>query len=452
MRVLLIQPPSNISFIDQVYMHEPLALEYLGAGLQLDNHTVMLLDGRLETELLQKGKAFRPDIVALTGYTSQVHTIIELAKQFKTLTPAPFVIVGGHHATVKPKDFNVQGVDLIAIGEGVTTLREVANQLQQSDNFETIDGLAIPGEHLQFTNPRPHCSLDSLPTPDRTLTTHYRKHYFSEWLQPLASIRTSLGCVGRCSFCALWSLTEGRYLKRNPQTVVDELQTITEKNVFFCDDESMCDVKRMDQLADLIRNNGIQKHYFLYARADTIVRHPQLFSKWRDIGLRQVFVGMESFSDSKLRAMNKGITIDHQEQAVQILRELGITLYASFVVDPDFAKEDFKALTRYVRRLKLQHASFSILTPLPGTQMWADKQAELLPYDPQLFDFIHTVLPTRLPLAEFYTEFARLWQQAIPLHRAIRTFSLYGWRKLPGIFKLLHRATATMQRAHLDHS
>ena len=452
MRILLIQPPSNISFIDQVYMHEPLALEYLGAGLQVDSHTVLLLDGRLEPELLKKGKAFGPDIVALTGYTSQVHTIIELAKQFKTLTPAPFVIVGGHHATVRPTDFNVQAIDLIAIGEGVTTLREVAKQLQLTGTFETIDGLAIPGERLRFTKPRPHCSLDSLPIPDRTLTTHYRKHYFSEWLQPLASIRTSLGCVGRCSFCALWSLTEGRYLKRDPQAVVDELQTIAEKNVFFCDDESMCDVKRMDRLADLIRNSGIQKHYFLYARVDTIVRHPRLFSKWRNIGLRQVFVGMESFSDSKLQAMNKGITIEHQDKAVKILRELGITLYASFVVDPDFAKEDFRALTRYVRKLKLQHASFSILTPLPGTQMWTDKQAELLPYNPQLFDFIHTVLPTRLPLADFYTEFAKLWQQAIPLHRAIKTFSLYGWKKLPGVFQLLHRATTTMQRAHLDHS
>ncbi|MEN8188410.1 MAG: radical SAM protein [Thermodesulfobacteriota bacterium] len=451
MRILLIQPASSIGFIDQVYMHEPLALEYLGAGLKLDDHDVLLLDGRIDTDLLSRGQEFQPDIVALTGYTSQVNIIIELARKFKAISPAPFVVVGGHHATVRPVDFNLPAIDLTVIGEGVTTLREIAGKLAARQDFNAVDGLAIPGDKQRFTRARPHCSLNDLPMPDRSLTARYRSHYFSEWLQPLASIRTSLGCVGRCNFCALWSLTDGRYLKRNPEKVIEELKTINEKNVFFCDDESMCDVKRMEILADLIRENGIKKHYFLYARADTVVRHPQLFEKWRDVGLRQVFVGMESFSDSHLQAMNKGITLEQQEEAVHVLRELGIMLYASFVVDPDFSHEDFGSLTQYVRRLQLNHASFSILTPLPGTKMWEERQNDLLPYRPELFDFIHTVLPTRLPFPEFYTEFALLWQNAVPPYRALKTFSRYGLKRLPGVFRLLSKATSTMRRAHLDH-
>lgn len=451
MRILLIQPASSIDFIDRVYMHEPLALEYLGAGLKLDGHDILLLDARIETDVVKAGVDFRPDIVALTGYTSQVNIIKELADKFKASSPAPFVVVGGHHATVRPADFNVSTIDLIVIGEGVTSLREIAVELSALQNFDAIDGLGIPGDKLRFTRPRPHCSLDELPIPDRSLTDRYRSHYFSEWLRPLASVRTSLGCVGRCNFCALWSLTGGKYLKRSPEKVVEELQEINEKNIFFCDDESMCDVKRMALLADLIRENGIQKNYFLYARADTIVRHPQLFAKWRDIGLRQVFVGMESFSDSHLQAMNKGLTLKQQEEAVRVLRELGVLLYASFVVDPDFSREDFRSLTAYVRRLKLHHASFSVLTPLPGTAMYEERHAELFPYRPEMFDFIHTVLPTRLPLTEFYAEFTRLWQRAIPLHRALKTFSFYGLKRLPGVFRLLSEATSTMRKSHLDH-
>lgn len=75
MRILLIQPPSAIGFIDGVYMHEPLALEYLGAGLKLDGHGVLLLDGRIDLDVVTLAKDFRPDIVALTGYTSQVNII-----------------------------------------------------------------------------------------------------------------------------------------------------------------------------------------------------------------------------------------------------------------------------------------------------------------------------------------------------------------------------------------
>lgn len=453
MRILLIQPPSSIGFIDGVFMHEPLALEYLGAGLKLDDHKVLMLDARIDSDIVELAEDFRPKIIALTGYTSQVNIIKELAGRLKkTLHPIPFIVVGGHHATVRPIDFNVPDINLIVIGEGVTALREIACELETEQNYDSIDGLAIPGENLRLTTFRPHCGLDDLPLPDRTISARYRNHYFSEWLRPLASIRTSLGCLGRCNFCALWSLTGGKYLKRKNEKVVEELKGIREKNVFFCDDESMCDVKRMDLLADLIAENEIHKNYFLYARVDTIVQHPELFEKWRNIGLQQVFVGMESFSDSHLRSMNKGITIAQQEEAVRVLKGLGILLYASFVVDSSFTRKDFRSLTSYVRHLKLHYASFSILTPLPGTTMYQERREELLPYRPEMFDFLHTVLPTYLPLEEFYAEFARLYQSAIPPHRAMKTFSRYGLRRLPGVFRLLGRAMKTMRSAHLDHT
>lgn len=451
MRVMLIQPPSSIDFIDGVFMHEPLALEYLGAGLRSDDHEVMLVDARIDRDIMRAANDFVPDIVALTGYTSQVNIIKNLANTLKTLEPPPLVVVGGHHATVQPADFNIPDIDLIVIGEGVTAMREIVRVMETGQDFETIDGLAIPGKTLDYTSFRPHCELDDLPTPDRSLTARYRDHYFSEWLRPLASIRTSLGCFGRCNFCALWSLTGGKYLTRKVERVVEELLSIQEENIFFCDDESMCDVKRMGLLADLIAENNIRKKYFLYARADTIVRNPELFKKWRNIGLEQVFVGMESFSDASLRSMNKGVTIAQQEQAVRIVKELGILLYASFVVNADFSREDFRALTSYVRHLKLQYASFSILTPLPGTKMYEECYDKLLPYRPEMFDFLHTVVPTNLPLREFYAEFARLWQSAIPPHRSIKTFSRYGLRRIPRTLRLLKKAMSTMRSAHLDH-
>jgi hopanoid C-3 methylase len=43
MNVLLLQPPGNDPLMDQVYLFEPLALEYLGAGLKQDGHDVRLM-------------------------------------------------------------------------------------------------------------------------------------------------------------------------------------------------------------------------------------------------------------------------------------------------------------------------------------------------------------------------------------------------------------------------
>ncbi len=451
MRTLLIQPPSNLGFIDRVHMHEPLALEYLGAGLKADGHRVKVLDTRIENDLSETLRRYRPELVGLTAYTNQVNLVIRAAEMIKKQKNAPFIVVGGHHATVQPDDFNNENIDLIVIGEGSTTLREIAGEFAGKQKFDKINGLAIPGRPMRFTEKRIHPPLDDLIPPDRTLTAPYRKFYFSEWLRPLASIRTSLGCVGRCNFCALWGITEGRYLKRKPDKVVKELLTLEEKNVFFCDDESMCDVERMKALATLIKKAGIEKNYFLYARVDTVVRFPELFEQWRRVGLRQVFIGLESFSDQRLQSLNKGVTTTEQNQAVAILKKTDILPYASFVVHPDFTRDDFQAMKDYVRRLKLNYSSFSILTPLPGTELLKRHREDLISTDTDLYDFLHTLLPTHLPLEDFYKEFAGLWQNAIPAHRAVRTFSRYGLRRLPHLVNLLREARAAMQNAYLDH-
>ena len=451
MKILLVQPPSGSSFSDKVFLHEPLALEYLGAGLRMDGHDVRLHDARLDPDVESVLAEFEPRIVGLTGYTIQVPVICSLADRIKSLRPGTTIVVGGHHATVRPGDFNRDSVAVIVIGEGVTTMREIARCLDSGDNLKDIQGLALPGTEMRFTDPRPYPPLDELPFPDRSLTAPYRSHYFSEWLKPIASIRTSLGCTARCNFCALWEITGGRYLRRKTELVVEELKTIEEKNVFFCDDESMCDARRMDHLADLIREAGIEKRYFLYSRGDTIVKHPDVFAKWRDIGLHLVFVGMETFSPERLSRMDKGLSIEDQEKAAGILEDLGVIMYASFMVDPDFTHADFAALRDYVRRLKLRHASYSILTPLPGTRMYEERADQMLPYQPELFDFLHTALPTTLPLSEFYAEFAGLYEKAIPRHRAFRTLALYGMKRIPEVLKLIPEAINKLKSHHLDH-
>jgi radical SAM superfamily enzyme YgiQ (UPF0313 family) len=344
MRILLIQPPSNDPLMDQIYLFEPLALEYLGAGLKADGHQVELLDARLDPDIDTAFARLRPQLVGLTGFTSHLHIVKNRCTPERP-DPEVTVAVGGHHATVRPEDFNLPQVDVVVRGEGVAALRAIVRALENGSPLSEIAGLAIPmPEGMLFTAERPYTPLDELPSPDRGLTAAYRNRYFSEWFQPLASIRTSLGCTARCTFCALWSITGGKYLRRDPARVVAELQSIAEPHVFFCDDESMCDTKRMDELADLIAAAGIRKTYFLYARVDTVVRHPQLFEKWAGIGLKQVFVGMEDFSDARLAAMQKGTTVAEQAEAARILRKLGVMMYASFMIDPACSREDFNGL------------------------------------------------------------------------------------------------------------
>jgi radical SAM superfamily enzyme YgiQ (UPF0313 family) len=452
LRILLIQPPSSDPLIDKIFLFEPLALEYLGAGLKLDGHVVEILDARLQLRIEATFREVQPQVVGLTGYTSHLNIIKDIAARLKALSPQLIVVVGGHHATVRPEDFNDPAVDVVVIGEGVFTLREIVRAIEDGHGFLDILGVAVPGEAgMRFSPSRRYTNLDDLPMPDRSLTADHRQDYFSEWFKPLASVRTSLGCTSRCNFCALWAITGSKYLRRGPESVVEELKSVAEPNVFFCDDESMCDTKRMDRLADLIREAGIRKNYFLYARVDTIVKHPELFAKWARIGLSQVFVGMEDYSDERLAAMNKGITSAQQFEAVRILDDLGIMMYASYMVDPAYTREDFSKLLAYVRKMKHKYATFTVLTPLPGTQLYAQREGELLSRKPELYDMVHALLPTTLPLTEFYEEYAKLWTKAVPFYRIIPTLARFGAHGMAQRIRLLGKLLKRIRTAHLDY-
>jgi hypothetical protein len=68
MRILLIEPAkSPISMAgEDVFLFEPLALEYLAAGVS-DDHEVRILDQRIDDAVDQTLEKFHPDVVGITG-------------------------------------------------------------------------------------------------------------------------------------------------------------------------------------------------------------------------------------------------------------------------------------------------------------------------------------------------------------------------------------------------
>jgi hypothetical protein len=70
MKVLLIQPPSVDPLTDQIFLFEPLAMEYLGPGLKQDGHKVDLLDARIDPDYEGTYLRFQPDVIGLTGFIS----------------------------------------------------------------------------------------------------------------------------------------------------------------------------------------------------------------------------------------------------------------------------------------------------------------------------------------------------------------------------------------------
>ena len=451
MKILLIQPakPPQALGGEDFSIFEPLALEYLAAGVAPD-HDVRILDLRLDHGLEAVLGDFQPDVVGITSYTVHVNTVKRLFQQIKVHNPEIVTVVGGHHATVMPGDFSTPFIDVIIVGEGVFPFREVIRRLEKNLPLSGIPGaVRLENEAVLLQPDEAGFDLDALPFPRRDLTAAYRQAYFSEWMRPLASIRTSKGCHFKCQFCALWKLTGGRYLTRKPECIVEELGTIAEEYVFFADDESLLDTGRMATLADLIQRAGIRKRYFLYGRSDTISHHPELLEHWRKVGLERVFIGLEFMRDADLKLIRKGSTVANNERALQILKDLDI--WPMFMVRPEFTHQDFAELRKYCLGLDLNFIGFSILTPLPGTDLYNEVKDRLIATNYDFFDFFHSLLPTTLPLQDFYGELVSLVKRSRSLKNQIRLMRKYRLRELPSLFRAYGALLGRLKTLPLDY-
>jgi hopanoid C-3 methylase len=453
MKILLVQPakPEKALGGEDFAIYEPLALEYVAAGVA-GAHEVRIIDMRIDPDLNSHLRQYRPDVVGITSYTVHVNTVKRLFEQIKAFNSDVITVVGGHHATIMPLDFCTPFVDIVITGEGVFPFREVIARLEKQIDLSGIPGAVFTGDGTTIiSHEEQDIDLDALPFPRRDLTAGYRKSYFSEWMKPLASIRTSKGCHFRCQFCALWKLTGGRYFTRKPECIVEELGTIDEKYVFFADDESLLDIRRMETLADLIGSAGINKRYFLYGRSDTIARHPELVERWKKIGLERVFVGLEFMRDTDLNLIRKGSTVANNVKAVQVLKDLDIEIFPMFIVKPEFEKKDFSDLRKYCLGLELDFIGFSVLTPLPGTDLYNDVKEKLINFNYDYFDFFHTLLPTKLPVKDFYRELVALYNGSRSLKSQLKLMRRYRLRELPSLFRIYGDFMKRLKTLALDY-
>ncbi|MHC4108441.1 MAG: B12-binding domain-containing radical SAM protein, partial [Planctomycetota bacterium] len=220
--------------------------------------------------------------------------------------------------------------------------------------------------------------MDELPLPRRDLTERYRDAYYFLFDRPDTSVATGRGCPFRCNFCSVWVFSQGKTRQMSAQRVVEEIASVDTDHITFVDDNFLMNQKREHAIADLIKSAAVNKRYSMECRTDSIVRHPELVSKWVDVGLYAVLLGLEGASDKMLKTVNKRNTSRTNDEAIRILQDHGVIIWGAFIADPDWEEDDFVKLRDYVSRNRITHTQFTVLTPLPGTVLYRQKLDELL--------------------------------------------------------------------------
>lgn len=414
LRILLVKPKPRLGPIVALHRFqflEPIELGYLAASVP-PPHDVRVLDLRLArfpvTAFRSTLRRYRPDLVGITGYTHEANIVKSLAREVRALLPETKVVAGGHHATVAPSDYDIPEIDFIVRGEGCGPFRAIV----EGNDVERRPIGVLP----EFPDPA------TLPAPRRDLWDPSR--YFSVWaveqasmfqrlFVPASMVRTSFGCRMQCTFCIVPKLFHGKHLPRPAAAVAEEIAGLPTDHVYFCDDENFIDEVFANELAEELEKRSVKKRYFAWTRATTVNRFPELFKRWRALGLDTAFLGFEFPTDEQLRQSRKGTTVAQNAKAHTALRAMGIAVHAAFMLLPEYDETDFERLRTYVREMPPAQFSFTVCTPSPGT----DDYEAILPkiWTPAAFDLhdcMHPLTPTRLPLRRFCSLYAEQVREA----------------------------------------
>ena len=395
----------------------PIAVEMVAASVP-ERHEVHILDlcNADDSSLEEELAAFQPGIVGVScTFTCAINSTLHTLRRIRAASPDAFVIVGGHAPSMAPEYF-ADEADAVAVGEGEVILPPLIERLEQGRDWHDLPGLAY---HVNGVLCRPASGpalvgdLDGVPPPaERRLP-----HYVGQWRPPTGQVEplfTSRGCPGRCSFCAGGNSSHGRYRWMSAERAVKEIEVLPVSCVGCLDANFMANVPRARRIAELLLERGVQKRYFFKARSDSITRHPEVLELWKRAGLSDVFCGFESTDEDWLADMRKGSTVDLNCQAVDILHSYGLKVAARFIIRPDFVEADFERLRRFIVDYSIDLPQFTLLTPYPGTELWAQCSGRLVTRNWDHFDGNHAVLPTSLSPIRFYQACFELASSTLP--------------------------------------
>ncbi len=412
MRILAVHP-SALMYTKIFLRLEPLGIELIAASARRAGHDVRLIDLQVEParNVERLVREWRPDVIGISNnYLANVPEVVDLAKACKALRPETFVFVGGHSASFVARDLldHADGaIDCVLKGEGEASLGSFLEAVARRDSRALLEVPGVVTQDDQGPAPSFLQSLEDL-LPARDLLRHRRK-YFIGVLDPCASIEFSRGCPWDCSFCSAWTFYGRNYRIKAAEAAADELAMIREPGVFIVDDVAFIQGEHGMAIGDAIARRGIRKQYYLETRGDVLLRNKDVFRFWKKLGLQYMFLGIEAIDEEGLKRFRKRVTLSKNFEALEFARSLGIMVAVNIIADPSWDAGQFEVLRQWCLEIP-EIVNISVNTPYPGTETWLTESRRVTSRDYRLFDIQHAVLPTRLPLPDFYRELVNTQQ------------------------------------------
>lgn len=322
-----------------------------------------------------------PQVVGITVHLTFAARAFELAAWYRA--QGARVVLGGLHVMSCPDECRPHA-DALAIGEGVQLWPHILRDAEA--------GRLQPEYRGSYRVP----AYADDPAPRRELAP--RRSFLTT-----TSLIATRGCHNRCSFCYL--STDGLrmpYQMRPPAAIAAEFAGDRQPYGVFIDNNLGSRPAYLRALCAARR--PLQKIWSAAVTID-VTDDPSLVRDMALAGCTGVFVGFESLGGENLVAAHKKTPRpDDYARRIGILHDHGIQVNGSFVLG--FDQDDASVFARtveWIERCRLECATFHILTPYPGTPLFAqmERDGRLLHRDWSRYDTSHVVFrPARMSAEE----------------------------------------------------
>lgn len=374
MRLEIIQPyhRTNVKLWGKMYMSQ-LTLPVL-AGLAPDDVEVSISDENVRPIDFNKPV----DLVCITTLTPSASRAYEIADEFRSRKRK--VVLGGVHPTLMPEEAS-QHADAVVVGEA----EEVWQQLLK-------DFKAGKLKRLYKSNQKP--DLKGLPMPRRELMDE--KAYVD-----IPKVETSRGCPFNCNFCSTTAFFGRRMRYRPVSEVVSELKEMKPHFVFFTDNNIIGNSKYAKELFKALIPLKIK---WISQGSVNLAKDLELLRLAAKSGCVGMLIGFESLAHKAIKEMGKKVNkVNEYVQAIKRIHAHGIGIIGCFVFGFDEDdKSVFQRTVDFVKKLNIEVAQFTLLTPYPGTALREklEEAGRILHNQWDKYDVLHVVYEPNLMSVE----------------------------------------------------
>lgn len=386
-RIILVFPKTGFDSVRRA-VDLPLSLLSIASTVYRDFEVKIIdqrIDGAWRKKLLSELEK-NPLCVGISAMTgSQIAYGLEIARitreyvaRSKTETK---IIWGGIHGTLLPEQtIQNENIDILVVGEGEITFRELLCALSVKSSLHDIKGIVFKDNGRIIVNPeRERMNLEELPELPYDLVDIedyvHSKSMITDKVNRVLPFISSRGCPYQCTYCCNPRLSALRWRTLTAEKTYEITKSLVTRysldGIVFHDENFLSDPERAMKIAGLINN---QFTWSFQGRMDSLLTVD--VEKLYDMGLRMVQPGIESGSDRILKLVKKGEERSVMDSANKKLAKTRIIPVYNFMIG--FPGEEYDELMETVDfALKLlednenvEIAGFYILVPYPGTEIF----------------------------------------------------------------------------------